>query len=135
MNVIPSAGRPALIGGFLLSFVVAGIPVWRVPYSALTVPDAFYGLSVVVVFVAAVVLVFRHGVLQGLLCAALILPAVLMARVIVEGLLDPTRHNLWPVALIIALVLGFAVAGAGASCGWLVSRLLGRDSRWQRPDE
>lgn len=134
MNVIPSVDRWALIGAFLLSFVAAGIPVWRLPYSVLTVPDAFYGFSLVVVFVAAVVLVFRHGVLQGLLCGTLILPSVLMARVIVDGLLDPTRHNLWPLALIIALVLGFAVAGAGASCGWLASRLLGQGSG-QRPDE
>lgn len=118
--------RPALIGTFLLGFAIAGIPFWRIPYSALTVPDAFYGIGVGVVFVVAAVLAYRHGALKGLLCAALVLPAVLMARVIVEGVLDPTRHNLWPLALVIALVLGFAVAGAGAACGWLASRLLRR---------
>jgi hypothetical protein len=118
--------RSALIGAFLLGVLVAGIPFWRIPYSALTVPDAFYGIGVVVVFVVAAVLAYRYGALKGLLCATLVLPAVLMARVIVEGVLDPTRHNLWPLALVIALVLGFAVAGAGAACGWLASRLLRR---------
>lgn len=122
----PPDARPALIGTFLLGFAIAGIPFWRIPYSALTVPDAFYGIGVGVVFVVAAVLAYRHGALKGLLCAALILPAVLMARVIVEGVLDPTRHNLWPLALAIALVLGLVVAGAGAACGWLASRLLRR---------
>jgi hypothetical protein len=122
----PPDARPALIGAFLLGVLVAGIPFWRIPYSGLNVPDAFYGIGVIVVFVAAAVLTYRYGVRKGLLCAALVLPAVLMARVIVEGVLDPTRHNLWPLALVIALVLGFAVAGAGAACGWLASRLLRR---------
>ena len=122
----PPDARPAMIGAFLLGVLVAGIPFWRIPYSALTVPDAFYGIGVGVVFVVAAVLAYRHGPLKGLLCAALVLPAVLMARVIVEGVLDPTRHNLWPLALAIALVLGLVVAGAGAACGWLASRLLRR---------
>lgn len=122
----PPDARPALIGTFLLGFLVAGLPFWRIPYSELTVPDAFYGIGVIVVFVVAAVLACRYGALKGLLCAALVLPAVLMARVIVEGVLEPTRHNLWPLALIIALVLGFAVAGVGAACGWLASRLLRR---------
>jgi len=113
----PPDARSALIGAFLLGFAVAGIPFWRIPYSALVVPDAFYGIGVGVVFVAAAVLAYRHGALKGLLCAALVLPAVLMARVIVESVLDPTRHNLWPLALAIVLVLGLVVAGAGAACG------------------
>lgn len=126
---LPSQGKAAAIAVFSAGFLVAGVPVWRLPYAELSVPNAFYGVGVVVVFVAAAALAFRRGVWQGLLGAAPILPAVLMARVIVEGLLDPTRHNLWPFALIIALGLGLAVAGAGASCGWLASRLPGRGSR------
>lgn len=119
--------KPVQIGAFLLCFLAAGIPFWRIPYSEVSVPNAFYGVGVIVVFVAAAVLAYRFGVIEGLRWSGLVLPAVLMARVVVEGVLDPTRHNLWPLALVIALVLGVAVAGAGAALGWLASRLRRRD--------
>ncbi len=41
---------------------------------------------------------------------AAVIPAVVLSRVIFEGLSDPTSHNLWPFELIIAVIAGYAVA-------------------------
>jgi hypothetical protein len=41
----------------------------------------------------------------------------------VEGILDPSSHNLWPFEIAIALVLGFACSLAGAAIGNLIARL------------
>lgn len=115
--------QKVMVGSFLLCFFVAGIPVWLIPYSSLNVPDAFYGLGVVTVFFMALILSFRFGIRKGLVVPGLVFPAVLMIRVVVEGIMDPGRHNLWPLALVIVAVLGFAVAGAGAALGWLGARI------------
>jgi len=50
-----------------------------------------------------------------------------MVRVIVEGVIDPTRHNLWPLVLAIVLVMGFAASAGGALAGWLLTPLWPRD--------
>lgn len=112
------------LGVFLCCFLLAGLPFWQIPYSSVTVPNSFFGFGVVVVFAGAAVLGFRLGVAKGVMVGAAVFPAVLMARVLVEGFMDPTRHNLWPLALIIAMVLGLIVAGLGAAVGWLAGRLL-----------
>jgi hypothetical protein len=44
-------------------------------------------------------------------------PAVVCARVVVEAVLDPTSHNLWPFEVVIALVIGLICASVGAIPG------------------
>lgn len=48
--------RRALAGGFVLCFLVAGVPFWRIPYSEVNVPDAFYGIGLLTVFASAALL-------------------------------------------------------------------------------
>lgn len=111
------------LGASLLCFFISGISFWRIPYSNVTLPDSFYGAGVLVVFATAAALSFRFSFRKGLLLPGLVFPAVLMTRVIAEGVVDPTRHNLWPLALTIAVLLGFAVSGSGATLGWLAAKL------------
>lgn len=117
--------RRALAGAFVLCLLVAGIPFWRIPYSEVNVPDAFYGIGLLAVFAFAALLRAsgRAGFGKSLLIPGLVLPAVLMVRVIVEGVIDPTRHNLWPLVVVIVLVMGFAASGSGALVGWLLTPL------------
>ena len=115
--------KKVMIGAFLLCFFIAGIPFWLIPYSNVTVPNSFFGIGIIAVFSIAAVLAFRFGFRKGLVVPGLVFPAVLMIRVVVEGVMEPSRHNLWPLALIIVVILGFVVAGAGATLGWLTSRL------------
>lgn len=117
--------RTFLLGGFLLSFLAAGTPFWLIPYSQLTVPDGFFSPGLAVVFAVATLLCMtaKAGFGVSVLVPAVALPAAMMARVIVEGLLDPTRHKLWPLALVIALFLGLLISGAGALIGYLLARV------------
>jgi hypothetical protein len=116
--------KKVMIGAFLLCFIITGISFWQIPYSNVTLPNSFFGIGVIMVFVVATVLAFQFSFIKGLLVSGLVFPAVLMVRVIVEGIMVPSRHNLWPLALIIAVILGLVVAGTGASLGWLIARLL-----------
>ena len=115
--------KKVMMGAFLLCFFITGIPFWLIPYSNVTVPNSFFGIGIVAVFFTAAALAFRFGFRKGLAVPGLVFPAVLMVRVVVEGVMDPSRHNLWPLALIIVVILGFVVAGTGATLGWLTSKL------------
>lgn len=53
-------------------------------------------------------------------------PSAVLARVLVEGLKDPTSHNLWPLEVIIASLVGLICATAGAVTGSLTVGLLRR---------
>lgn len=111
-----------ITGAFLLCVCVVGVPFWSIPYANVSLPNSFFGFGVAVVFAMAAFLAFRFRFAKGLVVAGLVLPTVLMLRVIVEVIMEPTRHNLWPLALVIAMVMGAAVAGAGAALGWLAAR-------------
>jgi hypothetical protein len=57
-------------------------------------------------------------------------PGAVFARVIVDAWRDPTSHNLWPLEILIALVMGLAVTVLGALLGSVFRRLFrGRATR------
>ena len=113
-------------GVFLTSLLVVGVPYWRLPYNSVNVPDAFYGTELWLVAVAPLILArfARSGLVRSLVISALVPGAVVMLRVIVEVVQDPTSNNLWPLALAIVLVLVAVLAAAGAVIGWLLGRML-----------
>jgi hypothetical protein len=39
------------------------------------------------------------------------------ARVVADGMRDPTSHNLWPIELVITAVVGLSASSAGALIG------------------
>lgn len=120
-----AASKPVQAGVFLACLLAVGVPFWRIPYSSVNVPDAFYGAGLLVVAIAPLVLVrfAGAGFARSLLIPALAPAAALLLRVIVEGIQDPSRHNLWPLALVIVLVLGVVVAVPGAVVGRLMARV------------
>jgi hypothetical protein len=108
------------------SFVAVGIPYWSIPYGKLNLPDAVLGPGLVVVTISALLLRL-YGVASfwratGMVGASVVM--VVMARVLVDGMRDPTSHNLWPLEVIIALIIGFACSASGAVTGSLIARLL-----------
>lgn len=98
--------------GFALGFFAVGLPYWLMPYNTINLPDAVIGYGLLMVMGAAV-------------------PAAVMARVVVEGILDSTSHNLWPLEIIIAAVVG----GAAGLAGTLLGSVLLWLSRKGRDDE
>lgn len=109
---------------FAVSFLAVGLPYWLIPYKSVNLPDALMAPGLLVVCAAALLLRgFRAAPFwrtTGMVGSAV--PAAVMARVLVEGLLDPTSHNLWPLEVIIAAVLGLACSLSGAAAGSLAAR-------------
>lgn len=124
---MPRIRNPYLLGAFVLGFLFVGIPFWMVPYSRATVPNDLAGIGMVVVFMLALLLRLSGSArfMATLNTMAMTMPAALMARVLVEGWMDPTRHNLWPLALGIAIATGYATALSGTLLGHVVGRVMG----------
>jgi hypothetical protein len=116
---------------FFFSFLAVGIPYWQIPYSSVTLPNSLLGPTLLLV--GAVALALRSSgaatFWKSVGTISLVLPAAVFARIIVEGVKDPTSHNLWPFEIVIALALGLGCAFAGACAGSLASLMLG-SSAW-----
>lgn len=128
MNSLDTTPRTQSRLVFLIAFLAVGIPYWVVPYKEASLPSGLYGFGLILVFAGAMWLRGRAGVSFGrsLLAAGSAVPAAVLARVIVEVVGDPTSHNLWPIELVIAAGLGYAVAAVGCVVGAVMVRLGGR---------
>jgi hypothetical protein len=117
--------RGFLLAGFLAGFLAVGIPYWVIPYKSLNLPDALFDFGIFVVGLAALAL--RAWTIASFWKTTVVVgasaPAAVLGRVFVEGMVDPTSHNLWPFEVVIALGIGFAAALTGAVIGSLVARL------------
>ena len=114
-----------LRAAFLLSFLGAGVPYWLIPYHQVNLPSALISPGLVLVVIAALLLraVLLTPFWKTIRFLGSTLAAAVLARVIVEGIRDPSSHNLWPFEVAIALVLGFACSLAGTVLGSLIAKL------------
>ncbi len=114
-----------VIIGFIGCFLVVGVPYWLMPYNKVNLPSALIGPGLLAVALAAMML--RLGGVTSLWTAGgamgASVPAAVLTRVFVEVAQNPTRHNLWPFEIIIALVVGFGCATGGAIAGALLAKL------------
>lgn len=127
MNNNPSLWRRT---AFLLSFLSAGIPYWLIPYREVSLPSTLIGPGLVIIVLAALLL-RACGITPFWKTARTLgwaLAAAVIVRVLVEGMRDPSSHNLWPFEVAIALLLGFACSLTGAAIGSLIARLRGSGS-------
>jgi hypothetical protein len=108
-----------------VSFLVVGIPYWSIPYRQLNLPNALLEPSLIVVVISALLLrIFGVAALWRVIWTmggSVVL--VVIARVVVDGVRNPTSHNLWPIEVVIALVIGFACSASGAVMGSLIAKL------------
>lgn len=109
---------------FLIAFFAVGIGYWQIPYSEVSLPNSLYGIGLAIVLLVSLALrlVSAATFLQTISAVGLAVPAMVMARVVVETSRDPTSHNLWPFEIIIASGVGLAVAFVGALLGGLLVR-------------
>jgi hypothetical protein len=117
-----------LFGAFLAGFFAIGVPYWLVPYDKMSSPGAFYGGGLLVVTVAAALArtLGKTQLLAAIIAAGAAVPAAVIVRVAVETTGDPTSHNLWPLEVIIALVVGIVSASIGALAGSFPALISGR---------
>ena len=108
--------------GFLAAFFAVGVPYWLIPYIKLNLPDAVLGAGLFVVISAAALARAYLGRPFWLVVAVMgsAIPAVVIVRVVVDGLRDSTSHNLWPFEVAIAVVVGGVAALAGTLLGTLL---------------
>jgi hypothetical protein len=114
-----------LAAAFVLGFLSVGFGYWQVPYAKVSLPGTLYGPGLLLVIIlAGAVRAFSNARLTATtLVVGATVPAAVLARVSVETLTDPTSHNLWPLELIIAAVVGVVCSLAGAVIGSLPSWL------------
>ena len=108
-----------LTGTFLAGFLAIGLPYWMIPYDKVSLPNTLYSLGLMVVTIAAAAAraFGRTHFVTAMLVVGAAVPAAVIARVAVETTGDPTSHNLWPIEVIIALVVGITSASMGALAG------------------
>lgn len=114
-----------LLFAFIANFFVVGIPYWVIPYNKVNLPSALMEWSLLLVGLSALlVCACRVATFWKAVCIlAASVPAAVLARVIVDGVKDPTSHNLWPLELIIALVVGILCTLPGSIVGILLAKL------------
>lgn len=106
-----------------VSFLAIGLPLWRLPYAQVSLPNSLSVFGLVVVFAMALAIraAFRASFVQAGILVGLCVPAAIMARIIVEVALDPTSHSLWPFEIVIGSGVGLALSCVGAVLGGLVA--------------
>jgi hypothetical protein len=109
------------------SFLCIGVPYWIIPYNKINLPDALLGPGLLVVAAGALLVRVKGAApfWRGTWILMAMVPAAVMARVIVDGVRDPTSHNLWPLEVIIALLAGLVCALAGSVLGAVIARVRG----------
>ena len=114
--------------GFAVGLLTIGVPYWLVPYHKLNLPDALFGVGLLVVIAAAALSRLYSGRHFWHVVAVMgsVAPMVVIMRVVVDGLRDSTTHNLWPFEVVIAVFVGGVVALAGTLLGSLGLLLLRR---------
>ena len=115
-----------LLLAIVASLIAMGIPYWLIPYNKLNLPGALIAPGLLVVCISALLLrLFNVAPFwRATRIMAATVPGVVIIRVLVESLRDPTSHNLWPFEVIIAAFVGFGTAAAGAMAGVLFLKLL-----------
>ncbi len=113
---------------FLLTFLAVGGPYWLIPYNKLNLPDALLTPALSVACLAPLVLCSHAGTRfwKATLTIAAAVPAAVLARVIADCAHDPSAHNLWPFEIVIAALVGFVGALAGALVGTLIRLVTGK---------
>ena len=123
------SNRVVLALAFFGSFFVVGASYWPIPYAQISLPNAVWGLPLVVVAALAAlpsVLSSARFWPSALIVGASV-PAAVLARVIYDTSSNPNSHNLWPFEIILATGPGLLAGVSGA----LVGGFLGNRKRYR----
>jgi hypothetical protein len=117
----------SLVGAFAVCFVVGGWIEWRGSYQEY-LQAGFHWEILPLIAGVAYSLSWLLGV--GIIPSALVLgsafPAIILGRVVLDCVHDPTNHNLWPFEVGAAFIFGMMMAFPSAAVGWLLRRITHR---------
>ena len=109
---------------FVAVFLIGGLPYWRIPYNQFDTSHVEVLPGVILLGFLTFMLIFDEAapikavVMTMLLCG----PSIVGVSILRDTATDPTSHNLWPLEIVFAAILG----GAIVLSGWA----LGRTARW-----
>lgn len=109
------ARQHLLLTGFCASLLGVGIPYCMISYHQVSLPNALHGPPLLIVGVAAV-LVCAFNAASFWKSVAIVgasVPVAVLFRIAVETTADPTTHNLWPIEVFIAVMVGLACSTVG----------------------
>jgi hypothetical protein len=112
---------------FSAGTVIGGWQHWMRATAQTDPTDTLVGPGLAVLGVIAALLVVGGAASAGraFLLMSACLPAAVMALVAVDTWEDPTSHNLWPLELVFAFVVGVVPVLGGVLAGLLLRRLAG----------
>jgi hypothetical protein len=112
---------------FAGSFLAVGFRYWQIPYAQVSLPDAVWGVALVLVAGLAALprILYATRLWRTTLIVGASVPAAVLARVVYDTASDPTSHNLWPFEIILAAGPGLAAAFIGAFAGGVLARRSG----------
>jgi hypothetical protein len=116
-----------LVGAFAVCFFAGGAIWWRGQYHDY-LNGGFRWETIPLLAGVALFLTWIVGarIVADAVAVGLAFPAVVMARVVLDCIADPTRHNLWPLELIFAFGVGMATTFPSAALGWALRRFTHR---------
>ena len=123
-----------LVGAFGVCFIIEAGIWWGDSYLE-SLDAGFHWETLPLIAGAAFVLTWICGVeiLPSGLVVGCTFPVIYFGRVVLDCIEDPTRDNLWPFAVGMALIIGMMTAFPPAAIGWLLRRITHR-SRGDRAE-
>ena len=111
---------------FLAGTVLAGLQHWRLPYRQAELPMSVMGPGLIALALIAAVLVAARlaTTRQAMIAMLACLPAAILARVVADVWQDPTSHNLWPLEVVLAFLVGAAAVLPGIALGAVMRRVM-----------
>jgi hypothetical protein len=123
----PKSKKILLLSAFVCSFLIVGLPYWQIPYAQVSLPNAIWGVPLLIVSTIAAALRVVPGI--RLISAALVVgasvPAAVLARVVFDVFSDPTSHNLWPFEVALSVGPGLLAGFVGALAGGVITNRTG----------
>jgi hypothetical protein len=116
-----------LVSAFAICFFVGGVICWRGSYQQYLETGFPWVLCGLLAGTAAV-LSWTAGVriaVSGLVVGS-VFPAIILARIVLDGIHDPTGHNLWPFEVCLAFAFGMVMTFPAATLGWWLRRMTDR---------
>ena len=112
---------------FLFALLAAGLPIWFVSYGTFT-KGKLTIISEVLVFLLATYTSFqtkdKNKAILFTVAGGFILAIV--SKIVIDVLINPTDHNLWPFELALYMMAAFIFSGAGVGLGWGMRKLLSK---------
>lgn len=125
--MIHRAQWPWLIGAFALCFLTAGAMWWTGSYQDFLNSGFRWGTLPLLSGVALVLTwVIGTGIVPSAIAVGCSFPAVIMTRIVLDCIGDPSNHNLWPFEVAMAFGMGMVMAFPPAGIGGLLRRVTHR---------